>query len=112
MAATSYLNFCKYAEQKRLYASNLERLVFALMHNLYCFNNRIIRSKKLGAVAERLGIALPRTPWIPIRFRKRRTRHRLLFHWGMKQIRRQHVAQPAPSAYGELAVAEKKRQGQ
>jgi hypothetical protein len=111
MAATSYLSFCKYAERKRLYASKLERLLFALMHNLYCFNNRVIHSKKVGAMAELVGIALSRTPWIPIRFRKRRTRHRLLFHWGMKQVRRQHM-QPAPSAYGEPAVAEKKRQGQ
>jgi len=95
MAATSYLNFCKFTEQRRLYASHVERLIFALFHKLYCFNARVIRSKKLRALAGRVGIALPAAPWIPIRFRKRRTRHRLLFHWGMEQIKRQHIAHKA-----------------
>ena len=107
MAATSYLNFCKYAEQRKLYSTRLERLIFTLLHALYRFNARMIRSKKLRAVTQHVGIVLPAAPWIPIRFRKRRTRHRLLFHWGMEQIKRHHIAQAAPSFDREFAAETK-----
>jgi hypothetical protein len=92
MAETSYLHFCKWAEQVKLYQSCIDRLVFSLMHRLYYLNDRVIRSKKVRAVAQHLGIGLPTAPWLPIRFRKRRTHHRLLFHWGMEQIKAQYVA--------------------
>jgi hypothetical protein len=91
MASTSYNNFCKFADQKTLYATRLEPLIFTLLHTLYRLNVRLIRSKKLRAIAHHVGIIPPAAPWIPIRFRKRRTRHRLLFHWGMEQIKRQHM---------------------
>jgi hypothetical protein len=68
-----------------------------LMHIVYCFNARVIRSKKVRTVAQHLGIGLPAAPWLPIRFRKRRTRHRLLFHWGMEQIKAQHIAKEKPT---------------
>jgi hypothetical protein len=87
MAPASYLNFCKYADQRKLYASQVEPLIFAFFHRLYRFNARVIRSKKLRAMADNVGIVLPVVPWIPIKFRKKRTRHRLLFHWGMEQIK-------------------------
>jgi hypothetical protein len=97
MAATSYLHFRKWAERIKLYPSRLDRLIFTLMHIVYCFNARVIRSKKVRTVAQHLGIGLPAAPWLPIRFRKRRTRHRLLFHWGMEQIKAQHIAKEKPT---------------
>jgi hypothetical protein len=91
MGATSYMHFCAWAEPIKLYSSRLDRLIFTLMHKLYWFNIRFIRSKKVRAVAGHLGLGLPAAPWIPTRFSKERTRHRLLFHWGMEQIKPRHV---------------------
>ena len=91
MAATSYMHFCAWAEPIKLYSSRLDRLIFTLMHKLYWFNIRFIRSKKVRAVAGHLGLGLPAAPWVPVRFSKERTRHRLLFHWGMEQIKPRHV---------------------
>jgi hypothetical protein len=91
MGAASYRHFCAWAEPFKLYSSRLDRLVFTLMHKLYYFNIRFIRSKKIRKVAGHLGIGLPAAPWLPVRFSKRKTRHRLLFHWGMEQIKPRHV---------------------
>lgn len=91
MAATSYMHFCAWAEPIKLFSSRLDRLIFTLMHKLYWLNIRFIRSKKVRAVAGHLGLGLPAAPWLPARFSKERTRHRLLFHWGMEQIKPRHV---------------------
>jgi hypothetical protein len=87
MGATSYLNFCKWAEPIKLYSNRLDRTVFTLMHKLYCFNIRIIRSKKVRTLAGHLGLPVPAVPWLSLRFSKGRTRHRLLFHWGMEHLK-------------------------
>jgi len=89
MAETSYRHFCKWAKQVKLYQSRIDRLIF-----------RIIRSKKVQTAAKHLGIVLPRAPLLPIRFRKRRTHHRLLFHWGMEQIKGQYIARDGPRLIG------------
>jgi hypothetical protein len=91
MAATSYMHFCAWAEPIKLFSSRLDRLIFTLMHKLYWLNIRFIRSKKVRTVAGHLGLGLPAAPWLPARFSKERTRHRLLFHWGMEQIKPRHV---------------------
>jgi hypothetical protein len=104
MAATSYLHFCGWADQIKLYRSGLDRLIFTLMHGLYRLNDRVIRSKRCQAAAKRLGIVLPPVPWLPIRFRKRRTSHRLLFHWGINQIKSQHAAGDSLSCSQDFAA--------
>jgi hypothetical protein len=91
MGASSYVHFCKWAEPIKLRLGGVNRLVFTLMHKLYRFNLRFIRSKKVRAVAGHLRLGLPAAPWVPVRFSKRRTRHRLLFRWGMEQIRSRHI---------------------
>jgi hypothetical protein len=91
MGATSYMHFCKWADPIKLYSGALDRLIFTIMHKLYRFNIRFIQSKKVRSAAGHLGFRLPAAPWLPVRFSKRRTRHRLLFHWGMEQIKPRHV---------------------
>ena len=70
-----------------MYSNEFDRWTFALMHKLYWFNDRVIRSRKVRVAAKYLRVAVPTRSWIPIRFAKQRVRHRLLFHWGMEQIK-------------------------
>src|SRR4029079_213327 len=67
MAPNSYRHFWQWSRQVRLYSSAFDLWTFALMHKLYRFNFRVIRSKKVRAVAQCLRIALPTRSWIPIR---------------------------------------------
>jgi hypothetical protein len=92
MTPNSYWHFSQWTRQIRLYSSEFDRWTFALMHKLYWFNTRVIRSRKVRAAAQCLRIALPTRSWIPIRFRKQRVRHRLLLHWGMEQIKPRYSA--------------------
>ena len=94
MAPKSYRHFSQWTRQVRLYSSAFDRWTFALMYKLYWFNARVIRSRKVRAVAQCLRIAVPTGSWIPIRFGKQRVRHRLLLHWGMEQIKPQYPSQP------------------
>jgi hypothetical protein len=87
MAPNSYRNFSQWTEQTSLFSNALDRWSFALLHKLYWFNVRVIRSRKVRTAAKHLRIAVPTRSWIPARFAKQRVRHRLLFHWGMEQIK-------------------------
>jgi hypothetical protein len=87
MAPNSYRHFSQWTRQTRLYSSEFDRWIFALMHKLYWLNARVIRSRKVRTAARYLRIAVPTRSWIPVRFAKQRVRHRLLFHWGMEQIK-------------------------
>jgi hypothetical protein len=98
MALASYRHFSQWAAQIKLYSSEFDRWAFALMHKLYWLNDRLIRSRKIKAAAQRLGIVMPPAPWFPIRFRKQRLRHRLLFHWGMEQIKPRYAISLARDA--------------
>ena len=90
MAPTSYTHFSQWTKRICLYSSKFDRWTFALMYKLYWLNIRIIRSRKAQAAAQRLRIAVPTRPWIPMRFKKQRVQHRLLLHWGMEQIKPQY----------------------
>ncbi len=90
MAPTSYTHFSQWTKRIRLYSSKFDRWIFALMYKLYWLNIRIIRSNKVRVAAQRLRIAMPTKPWIPMRFKKQRVQHRLLMHWGMEQIKPQY----------------------
>jgi hypothetical protein len=87
MAPNSYRNFSQWTEQTSLFSNAFDRWSFALLHKLYWFNVRVIRSRKVRTAAKHLRIAVPTRSWIPARFAKQRVRHRLLFHWGMEQIK-------------------------
>jgi hypothetical protein len=77
MAPASYRHFSEWRKQRRLYSGQLDRMAFASMHTLHRFNMRV--SHKPWA-------------WIPIPFKKPRTPHRLLLHWGMEQIKPRYSA--------------------
>jgi hypothetical protein len=91
MAPASYRHFQRWAQERPLFRHNFERSVFWAMHSTYHLNLRFIRSKKARLVAHRIGVRLPDAPWVPTRFRKRRTQHRLLFHWGMDDVKARYV---------------------
>ena len=97
MTPNSYRHFLQWTRQIKLYSSKLDRWTFALMHKLYWFNARVIGSKKVRATAQCLRIPVPTRSWIPIRFRKQRIQHRLLFHWGMQQIKPQYTVSRSPN---------------
>ena len=93
MAPNSYRHFLQWTKPIRLYSSVFDRWAFGTMHKLYLFNAHVIRSRKVKAALQWLGITVPTRPWIPIRFRKQRVQHRLLFHWGMEQIKPRYPSQ-------------------
>ena len=70
-----------------MFESVLERIWFAVMHALYRFNLRAVRSVKLGALSGMLGFKLPYKPLIPWKYSKPRTKHCLVFHWGYAKIK-------------------------
>ena len=80
MAPASYQHFQRWAQDRKLYRSRLDRLTFAAMHTMYRLNLRVIQNRSVRAAARHLGVGVPAAPWLPERFRKRRTLHRLLFH--------------------------------
>jgi hypothetical protein len=86
MAPVSYQHFRAWARRRRLHRSAADQLVFRAMHTLYRLNFRMFQSASARAALRRVGLEAPAAPWLPIRFRKRRTVHRLLFHWGMEQV--------------------------
>jgi hypothetical protein len=98
MAPVSYQHFQRWAHDEKLYRSHLDRLTVAAIHAMYRLNFRVIQNRRLRAAARHLGIRVPAAPWLPLRFRKRRTVHRLLFHWGMEQVRPRYLVGPAQNA--------------
>ncbi len=105
MAPASYRDFQAWVQRQRLFTNPLDRFIFRTMHKIYRLNLRAIRSKKVRLAAQRVGIPLPNAPWVPIRFRKRRTEHRLLFHWGMHYMKARYAealsVAPLPSRGGQ-----------
>jgi len=94
--------FRKFAEGRALFANFLERAGFVMMHRLYRFNFRIIRSVKLVALTRALGLKMPSKAIVPWKYSKPRTRHSLVFHWGYAKIRARYqfdvADSPAPSS--------------
>lgn len=100
MTPASYQHFQHWIQGIELYQGRLDQLNFAFMHALYHRNLRVIQNRRVRAVAHRLGISVPSVPFLPIRYRKRRTPHRLLFHWGMEQLKPHYTGRrrrPSPS---------------
>jgi hypothetical protein len=79
--------FGRFAEGRALFGNLLECLGFAMMHHLYRFNFRVIRSVKLNALTKALGLMMPEKAIVPLKYSKPRTRHSLVFHWGYARIR-------------------------
>jgi hypothetical protein len=94
MSPASYRDFQEWIESKQLFRDRFDRLFFFGMHALYRLNVRMLRNQRVNAAARRLGMRLPSMPWVPVKFAKRRTPHRLLFHWGMDRLRRQYFTRP------------------
>jgi hypothetical protein len=98
MAPASYRDFDCWTCGIPLFGGELGRLSFRALNRLYHLNLRVLRSRRARLAARRFGLHLPDAPCIPIRFRKRRTLHRLLFHWGMQHVNLQYAgAIVAPS---------------
>jgi hypothetical protein len=87
MSPAAYRDFQSWREGKELFHGPCDRLYFRSMHAMYRLNIRTGRSSRVRAAARSLGVRLPATPVVPVRFAKRRTPHRWLFHWGMERLR-------------------------
>jgi hypothetical protein len=91
-------DFRRFAEGREFFTHFLERTGFAMMHSLYRFNFRIIRSVKLNALARALGLKMPSRTIVPWKYSKPRTKHSLVFHWGYAKIRERYQFDVADAA--------------
>jgi hypothetical protein len=86
LSPTSYTDFKTWAQQRKLFRDQGDWLYFSVMHTLYRLNARVLRSRTAFKVCKLIELPYPTVPTVPWRFGKRRTDHRLLFHWGMDRI--------------------------
>jgi hypothetical protein len=94
MAPGSYDQFRSWAQTRPPFRSWSEHVFFFCLHTMYRLNMRMLHSRRIRGIAKRLGVGLPQVPWVPSKYGKRRTVHRLLFHWGMERMMTRYSARP------------------
>jgi hypothetical protein len=95
MAPASYLDFERWVAGRQPSCGWWQSKFWFCMHKLYRLNTRALRTRIVREVAGRVHVGLARMPWIPSKYGRSWTPHRLLFHWGVERVRSQYSGWPA-----------------